>query len=333
MRALRARRGAAWIAAAGSAVLLACLTACAGPAVSQRPGAGAAAPANLTATTAAPVVSSPAPSKTASPAATSTTTNPGATAASPCPPLPKGGLKLNKHFPLPKPPPGSSITYPPPEAGCAYIVGYSDVRKLNGAALVGPGLVNLSVGARVVLNVPGNYFEQDTAGQLDYRPCPTCKYVHALPPARSTFLAFGFMPVSATLQLTEIGTMNIIGVGTLSSLTSNTAWSLMSLHISDVTVNGQPLNVGPHCQTVQPLLVKLVGLGAGPQPYSLQGGGPLTGTITVPPFSGCGVTENLDPLFTGTVSGPGNFARFTQGRLCTPIGDEGCPPRIPKPIH
>jgi hypothetical protein len=250
---------------------------------------------------------------------------------SPCPPLPKGGLKLNPHFPLPKRPKGVTVTHPGAELGCAYIVGYSDVRKLNGAALVGPGLTNLAIGERVVLNLTSGYFEEDSAAQLDFRPCPTCKIVHALPAAHATFLAFGFMPVSATLQLTEIGTINIIGVGTTSALASNTAWSLMALRISDVTINGQPLAVGPHCQTVRPLLIKLVGLGTGPQPYTLQGGGPLTGQITIPPFTGCGVTENLDPLFTGTVSGPGNFAKFTQGSLCTLIGDLGCPPPIPKP--
>jgi uncharacterized protein DUF6801 len=248
-----------------------------------------------------------------------------------CPPLPRGGLKLNPRFPLPRRPRGATVTHPPPALGCAYIVGYADVRKLNGAALVGPGLANLAIGDRVVFNLGSGYFEEDSAGQIDYRPCHNCRIVHALPPARATFLAFGFMPVSATLQLTEIGTINIIGVGTTTALKTNTAWSLMALHVSDVKVNGHPLAVGPHCQTVRPLLIKLTGLGAGRHPYTLQGGGPLTGQVTIPPFTGCGVTENLDPLFTGTVSGPRNFARFTQGSICSPVGDLGCPPPIPKP--
>jgi hypothetical protein len=251
----------------------------------------------------------------------------------PCPPLPPGGLNLNPRFPLPKPPPGSTITSPQPQPGCAYIVGYTNVRKLNGAALVGPGLVNVAIGVRLVVNLGQNYFEEDSAAQLDYRPCRTCQYVHALPPARTTFLGFGFMPVSATMQLTEIGTMNIIGVGTGFTLTSNTAWSLMELRIYDVKVNGQPLAVGPHCQTVRPLLIKLTGVSSGSQPYSLQGGGPLIGQVTIPPFTGCGVTENLNPLFTGTVSGPGNYAKLTQGSLCNVTGGLGCPPPIPSPLR
>ncbi len=315
VRALRAR-AAAWIAAAGSAAIIAGAAGSAGPVISHRPGPATLADASTgTATTAAQDATA---SRAAKP---------------PCPPLPTGGLKLNRRFPLPRVPRGAKVTHPAAELGCAYLAGYADVRKLNGASLVGPGLANLAIGGRVVYNLGTGYFEEDSAGELDYRPCPACRIVHGLPPARATFLAFGFMPVSATLQLTEIGTLNIIGVGTTSALTSNTAWSLMELRIYDVDVNGQPLNVGPHCQTKQALLIKLTGVGTGPQPYSLQGGGPLTGQVTIPPFEGCGVTENLDPLFTGTVSGPGNYAKFTQGAICTLIGDLGCPPPKPKPLR
>jgi len=318
-RARPARRGAAWIAAAGSAVVFVGLAACATPVTSQRAGAVPVIPADAST---APVALHGAPA------------NPVAGQRPPCPPLPPGGLKLNPKLPPPPPaPPGSTVTHSPPQLGCAYVKGYADVRKLYGAALVGPGLLNLAIGVRVVYSLGKNYFQEDSAGQFDYQPCRTCRIVHGLPPARATFLAFGFMPVSATLQLTEIGTINVYTVGTLSTLTFNTAWSLMSLRISDVDVNGRKLNVGPDCQAQKPLLIKLTGVGTGPQPYSLQGGGPLTGEITIPPFTGCGVTEDLDPLFTGTVSGPGNFAKFTQGSLCTLIGDLGCPPPIPKPLR
>jgi hypothetical protein len=141
------------------------------------------------------------------------------------------------------------------------------------------------------------------------------------------------MPVTATMQLTEIGTMNIYGLGTGGTLTTNTSWSLMELRISDVTVNGQKLNVGPHCQTDKPLRVGLTGVASGVQPYSLAGGGPLTGNVTIPPFTGCGVTENLDPLITGTVSGPGNYSKLTQGVLCDLVSGNGCPPQRPRPLR
>jgi hypothetical protein len=251
-----------------------------------------------------------------------------------CPPLPPGGLKLNPLLPPPpKPPPGSTINYPSPTLGCAYVVGYSDVKKANSAALVGPGLLNLEVGVRVAVNYARNYFQEDSVGQLAYKPCRNCRVVHGFPPARATFLDLGFMPVSATLQLIEIGTMNIYGLGKGFALTTNTSWSLMELTISDVTVNGQPLNVGSHCRTAQPLLIGLTGVASGVHPYSLAGGGPLTGYVTIPPFTGCGVKEDLDRLITGTVSGPGNYSKFTQGVLCDLVSGGGCPPQIPRPLR
>jgi hypothetical protein len=250
-----------------------------------------------------------------------------------CPAIPKQGLKLNKHFPIPKPPKGIKIHH---EAGlgCAWVVGYSDVRKLHGAALVGPGITAIDVGVHVDYNfATSDYFQEDSAGQLDYQPCPKCKVQHALPPAKATFLAFGFMPTTATMQLTQVGTMNIIGLGTTSALKSNTAWSDMSLRIYHVRVNGTPLNVGADCRTVRPIRIVLVGLPNGHPPYSLQGGGPLTGKIKIPPFTHCGVGENLDPIFTGSISGPGNFVKLTQGSLCTPSSGVGCPARKPKPLR
>jgi hypothetical protein len=260
-----------------------------------------------------------------------------ASVSSPCPPLPRGGLKLNRELPPPpKPPRGSTVTFPPPQDhACAYITGYSDVRKLNGAALVGPGLLNVSVGVRLVENLGANYFQEDSAGQLDYTVCRhrACEVVHGFPPATATFLDFGFMPVTARLQLTEIGTINVYGVGTGFTLSTNTSWALMELSISDVRVNGKPLNVGPDCDTSKPLLVGLTGFANGVHPYSLAGGGPLTGYVTVPPFTHCGVTEDLDQLITGTVSGNDNYSEFTQGPLCDLIQGQVCPPQRPRPLR
>jgi hypothetical protein len=250
-----------------------------------------------------------------------------------CPPQPKGGLKLNPKFPIPKPPKGSQTIKPPPEPGCAFIVGYSNVEKLNGAALVGPGLSNLAVAVKEFVKQP-NYFQEDSAAELEFKPCPTCKIQHALPPSRATFLAFGFMPVSATMQLTEIGNINIISIGGGFSLTSNTVWSEVSLRIHDVKVNGVPLPVGPHCGASKPILLKLSGDPKGHPPYALQTGGPLTGNITIPKFTGCGVGQNLNPIFNASIAGPKNFVLLTQGPPCFITGGGfGCPPKQPKPIH
>jgi hypothetical protein len=250
-----------------------------------------------------------------------------------CFPEPRGGLQLNPKFPLPTPPKGAKVTFPTPVPGCAWVVGYSNVRKLNGSALVGPGKTDINLPVREVIKSP-TYFEEDAAGQLDFRPCPTCKIVHGLPPAHSTFLGFGFVPVSATLQLTQVGTANIYAIGTAFTLTSNTIFSEVSLRVYGVKVNGVPLNVGPHCESAHPIFMELSGNPNGVPPYTIQSGGPLTGTITIPPFKGCGVGENLDPLFTASISGPGNFVILTQGNLCTlQTPPFGCPPTIPKPVR
>jgi hypothetical protein len=245
-----------------------------------------------------------------------------------CPPLPPKGLKLNPRFPPPKPPPGSQVLPPSPITGCAYVIGFSDVRKLKGAALIGPGLTNLEVGLRVIINQKVNYLQIDNAGLLEFHG------LHEFPPATATLLAFGFMPVTATLQLKQIGTLDAYAVGPVSPIncgkciTTTTIYSLLTLRIYNVKVNGVPLNVGDSCQTANPFAVKVVGTSPS---YGIETGGPLSGMITIPPFRGCGTGENLDPIFNASISGPGNFVKLTQGTLCTPNSGTGCPPSVPKP--
>jgi hypothetical protein len=102
-----------------------------------------------------------------------------------------------------------------------------------------------------------------------------------------------------------------------------------------VNVNGVPLNVGSHCQTATPFTLALTGV----QPSYNVGAqyGVLTGMVTIPAFKGCGVAENLDPIFTASVSGPGNFVKVNQAVICTPANPtpppNGCPPAKPIPKH
>lgn len=278
---------------------------------------------------AAPSVSAPKQARKARQAAAPTTKF--------CPKL-QQALKLNPRFPLPKPPPGSHILHSsglPPF--CVYVAGYSDVSKLNGAAFVGPGLANISpfLNSTFNFNPPKtNYFQQDSAAELSYHG------LREFPPARATFLAFGFTPASAEMHLTEIGTMNVVTVGAALNTrckhpcpTVTTVSSRLQLRIDDVTVNGVPLSVGPNCGTA-PFDVILTGTNASKPPFSFITGGPVTGTIAIPKFTGCGVGENLDPLFNGSISGPGNFSLLTQGVVCQQGNPSiGCPPKAPKPLR
>ncbi len=261
----------------------------------------------------------------------------------PCPKQPKGGYKLNPRFKPPPFPKGKHIVVhrPTPSQGCAFALGYADVRKLNGASRLGPVTVAATVAIKVDYNfATSTYFQEDSAGELDYRSCTKgkCTIKHGLPPTQATFLAFGFVPATATMHLDEIGTLDLFGVGTTSALKVQFSWAVMRLSISNVKVNGVPLNVGPNCQTVRPVTIELLGRAPG---YALQTGGPLDGNVNIPAFKDCGVGENLDPLFgtmrhgvlVGSISGPRNFSILTQGNLCTPASDSGCPPRLPRPIH
>jgi hypothetical protein len=261
-----------------------------------------------------------------------------------CPPFPvKDGFPFNSHFKLPDfPHKGAFIFTPAPAQGCAFIKGFTNVPKLNGAALVGPGFGNIQNGKRTISNPSHNgYIQLNSTGKLYYKPCPgsapRCKAIDGLPPVTATLLGFGFVPTTATLQITQAGTLNIVSLGNTSGLTSSEVQSLASIRVEKVLVNGAPLNVGNNCHTVRPFPLVL-SAGAG---YSLDSGGVLSGTITVPPFTGCGVGENLDPIFNATVSGPGNFVQLTQGNLCInwnvtgnfPGAAEGCPANVPKPVR
>jgi hypothetical protein len=257
-----------------------------------------------------------------------------------CPPFPvKNGFPFNPHLKLPPSPPGSTITFPqPPNQSCAFIGGYTNARKIGEAALVGPGFGNIQDGKRIVVNPKANdYVQIDSSGKLYFKPCPgsapQCRPINGLPPAHATFLSFGFLPTTATLQITQVGTLNIATISTENTLRTSKIESLASIRIENVLVNGTPLSVGSDCRTIRPFKLALTGK----PPYQLQTGGVITGNIDIPPFAGCGVGENLDPIFDAAVSGPGNFVKLTQGSLCSdwpvPPFPVGCPATVPKPIH
>jgi len=262
-----------------------------------------------------------------------------------CPKLPAGGLKLNPRFPPPPHPPPTFEAHSPSQ-GCAFTTGYADARKLNGAALIAPGLTNVDLTVTALQNTNKNidYFELDNVAQLDFHGLPQ------FPPSTATFLSFGFVPTTATIELIEHGTINIFAVGpagiqshcrpnrwrTCDNIAK--AYSRLSVRIvpGSVKVNGVTLDVGSHCETPEFDAV-LTGSSATNPPYSVQFGGPLLGMVTIPKFKNCGVTENLNPIFNAAISGPQNFNLLTQGAVCFVQGALGCDskglPVPPEPLH
>jgi hypothetical protein len=102
----------------------------------------------------------------------------------------------------------------------------------------------------------------------------------------------------------------------------------LSLRLANVEIGGVSLNAGPHCQTAQPFNLVLTGLPPAYNVNLIQGA--LAGTVTIPPFTGCASGGyNLDPLFTASVSGPGNYVKISQAPICAPETGGGCPPVNP----
>jgi len=263
-----------------------------------------------------------------------------------CPALPPAGLKLNPRF---KPPPLPPNTPPhsSPSHGCAYAVGYADARKLKGAALIQPGLTNVDLFVRVANNNNNkiDYIQFDNAAELDFHGR------REFPPSTATFLTFGFVPTTATIQLVEHGTIDIFIVGpagvqspckpnrfrTCDNIATVASQLSVVIVPGSVMVNGVPLDVGSHCET-PPFDAVLTGTSASNPPYNVLAGGPVDGMVNIPPFHNCGVGENLDPIFNAAISGPRNFNLLTQGAVCFVQGGGVCDPRtglpeIPTPIR
>jgi hypothetical protein len=249
--------------------------------------------------------------------------------ASPCPTeKPAGGI--DESF-VPQPPPGGEpprVTILPGRLGCAYAVGFANVEKLGGAMIVNdpsgaPRLINVLAVTRSVsrpgTRPGGSYFRADSYGELP------------LPDATSTFLTFGFQPVTAKVEFTN-GPVTI-STGTIGSppnrINFAQAGFYQSLRVYDVEVNGTPLDVGPACRTARPYRVVLHG--KFPDYENVFKGGPMRGTVTIPEFSGCGTGgEDLDQLFSASLSGPDNLIAMRQGPLCIPNSPNNeCPPTIP----
>jgi hypothetical protein len=218
----------------------------------------------------------------------------------------------------------------------AYITGYSNVNKLDGAVLVPPFCTLITQGEPQFEFFPdfsGATITQHSTADLWYRQRKQT------PPFEGTFLTFDFTPVTATMVLEQTGPMTIDSHGTTDFAFTSTDTYVRApvvLRVMSLEVNGTPLDVGSTCRTRTSLASPdpepakypgdhLVLHGRGEQVtgepatgYLLLSGGPLTGEVAIPAFTGCGTAggENLDRLLTASVSGPGNYVKQIQGQVC-----------------
>lgn len=237
--------------------------------------------------------------------------------------------------------PGSCPIEIPPEwimtTAETYAAGYANAVKLDGAAALGPAFM------KVVLNK--RYINDSCASTVDVTSEVEFEYEgkRQLPPTKATFLSYGFMPTTATMVLEQVGPPAVVQTHTVTNTPTypeeSTVTAQLSMRLYDVEVNGVPLDVGPDCRTERPFEQVLRGYGQSypPAGYLVATGGNLTGYAHIPPFKGCGVGENLDPLFTSAISSVGkkadNYTKMTQAPLCVATNPDGpdCPPKVPEP--
>ncbi|MGA5068317.1 DUF6801 domain-containing protein [Streptomyces exfoliatus] len=215
----------------------------------------------------------------------------------------------------------------------AYITGYSNVRKLNGANVIPVSCTLIEQGDPEIVFLPdGIHLFQKSDAELSYEGR------RQTPPFEATFLTFGFAPTTATLVLEQVGPMSVESDILLvfpDNIAETYIRAPLVLRVLDVRVNGTRLDVGPSCRTAKPLSSPepdpakypgnhLVLLGKGQllngtdaSGYVLTSGGPLTGEVTIPAFENCGTGgEDLDRLLTASISGPGNYVKQIQGQTC-----------------
>ncbi|QEU85575.1 DUF6801 domain-containing protein [Streptomyces viridosporus] len=227
---------------------------------------------------------------------------------------------------------------PPTSASLnAYVTGYTNVNKLKGASLLPVSCMLIEQG------IPGDgppdpdHLVFDTVSQGDFH----YEGRKRTPPVESTFLAFGFTPVKATMVLEQTGPIRIdsrikMRLSDLLTIGETYIRAPLVLRVTALEINGTPLDVGPDCTTEKPLTspepdpanhpgdhVVLYGrgeqvFGEDATGYMLLTGGPLTGEVTIPAFTGCGTGgERIDRLLTASVSGSGNYVKQIQGQTCS----------------
>jgi hypothetical protein len=125
-----------------------------------------------------------------------------------------------------------------------------------------------------------------------------------LPPATVSVKELGIVPVTATTELIQNGPASGT-VNTSTNAISSTA--SVTLKITSLSVAGLNLPVGNSCETTP----FNIAISSGPG-FTVGGGGPVSGTYTIPLFHHCGLNTLLINL---SIPGPGNTLNLTLGQL------------------
>lgn len=153
------------------------------------------------------------------------------------------------------------------------------------------------------LNTTANLGSGTLASTVDLTT-DTSQSTLTLPPTAVSVKEFGFVPVTATTELIQNGP----AAGTV-NFSANTIASTanVTLKLTNLTVFGVSLPVGDKCQTTP----FNIGISSGPG-FTVSGGGPVSGTYTIPAFHDCGLNTLLLNL---TIPGAGNTLNLNLGPL------------------
>ncbi len=188
-------------------------------------------------------------------------------------------------------------------------------QKLNGNPVLGPNLQELQ-----------GYFVSGT------HPTPT------------TVLGFGFMPTRAVAEAVQVGGRQN---GPTDPVTGNARLvkkqfdnyrqpgvgpdqikisSYVRVKANEAQVNGVLLDLGDRCMTSPTPFAAAGFLGnwrTGKLMYD-EGQSVVVDDLEIPAFSGCGVTEDLSPILTASVSGSGNYTKAETGTWCAVLSGTNC---------
>ena len=153
------------------------------------------------------------------------------------------------------------------------------------------------------LNTTANLGSGTLASTVDLTT-GTSQSTLTLPSTAVSVKEFGFVPVTATTELIQNGP----AAGTANFSTNTIASTAnVTLKLTNLTVFGVSLPVGDKCQTTP----FNIGISSGPG-FTVSGGGPVTGTYTIPAFHDCGLNTLLLNL---TIPGAGNTLNLDLGPL------------------
>ncbi|SNS91065.1 hypothetical protein SAMN05443665_101258 [Actinomadura meyerae] len=162
----------------------------------------------------------------------------------------------------------------------------------------------------------------------------------------ATVLGFGFMPTRAVAEAVQVGAPGDEGNGPITGNLRILQRLSLELALPDPTVdrqqirasayirvkagqadvNGVPLDLGDKCMT-SPTALSATGFMGNVQTGMTQydsGQTLIAKEVNIPSFSGCGVTEDLSPILTASVSGSGNYANLESGIWCVVTDGTGC---------